>query len=42
VVLSWLDWQLKGDKEAAEMFQGDNCGLCTDPKWVVVGKKNID
>jgi dienelactone hydrolase len=42
VALAWLNWQLKGDMEAAKMFQGDACGLCTDPKWVVVGKKNID
>jgi hypothetical protein len=42
VALAWLDWQLKGDKEAAKMFRGDKCSLCADPKWVVVGKKNID
>jgi dienelactone hydrolase len=41
VALSWLDWQLKGDKEAAKMFQGVECGLCTDPDWVV-DKKKID
>jgi dienelactone hydrolase len=41
VALSWLDWQLKGDGEAAKMFQGDECGLCTDPNWVV-DKKKID
>ena len=41
VALSWLDWQLKGNKEAAKMFQGDTCGLCTDPEWVT-RKKKID
>jgi len=41
VALAWLDWQLKGDKEASKMFQGDACGLCTDPEWIV-SKKSID
>jgi hypothetical protein len=41
VTLAWLDWQLKGDKEAAKMFQGDKCGLCTDPQWVT-RKNKID
>ncbi|HEX5045721.1 MAG TPA: hypothetical protein VFX89_01275 [Gammaproteobacteria bacterium] len=33
VTVAWLDWQLKGDKKAANMFVGDKCGLCTNPKW---------
>ena len=41
VALAWLDWQLKGSKEAAKMFQGDKCSLCTDPQWVT-RKKKID
>jgi hypothetical protein len=41
VTLAWLDWQLKGRKEAAKMFQGDKCGLCVDTKWVT-RKKKID
>jgi hypothetical protein len=41
VALSWFDWQLKGSKEAAKMFQGDKCTLCTDSKWIV-HKKKID
>jgi hypothetical protein len=41
VALAWLDWQLKRNKEAAKMFQGDKCSLCTDPKWVT-HKKKID
>ncbi len=40
VTLAWLDWQLKGNKEAAKMFEGDKCGLCTDPQWVT-RKKNF-
>jgi len=41
VALAWLDWQLKKDGEAAKMFRGDPCGLCTDPQWVV-RKKKVD
>jgi hypothetical protein len=36
-----LKWQFKGDKEAAKMFQGPQCGLCQDPKWHV-SKKNME
>jgi hypothetical protein len=41
VALAWLDWQLKGNKEAAKMFQGDQCSLCIDSQWVI-RKKKID
>ena len=27
VARTWLDWQLKGDKDAAKMFVGKKCGL---------------
>lgn len=33
VTVAWLKWQLKGDKEAAKMFLGDRCTLCTNPTW---------
>jgi dienelactone hydrolase len=33
VVVNWLNWQLRGDTEAARMFLGENCGLCRDPAW---------
>jgi dienelactone hydrolase len=39
VALKWLDWQLSGDKEAAKMFVGKDCGLCTDPAWTVDRKR---
>jgi len=32
-VLSWLDWQLKGDAKAREAFSGPNCSLCKDTDW---------
>lgn len=41
VAVSWLDWQLRGDKEAAKRFVGAECGLCKDPAWKVE-RKNFD
>lgn len=32
-VVAWLNWQLRGDAEAAKMFVGQDCGLCRDPAW---------
>jgi dienelactone hydrolase len=32
-VVAWLDWQLRGDEEAAKNFVGKDCGLCRDPAW---------
>ena len=36
---AWLNWQLKGDKEAAKVFLGTDCGLCKDPKWTLQKKR---
>jgi hypothetical protein len=36
--VAWLNWQLKGDQRASEMFRGADCGLCVNPKWVVQTK----
>jgi hypothetical protein len=33
VVVKWLDWQLRGDAQAARMFVGEDCGLCRDQQW---------
>jgi hypothetical protein len=41
VSVDWLDWQLKGDKQAAKRFTGAQCGLCTDAAWSVQ-RKRID
>jgi hypothetical protein len=38
VVLSWLDWHLRGDEEARRMFVGSDCGLCRDPAWQLQSK----
>lgn len=35
VAVSWLDWQLRGDQQAARRFVGKDCGLCKDPAWDV-------
>lgn len=39
VAVGWLNWQLKGDRRAARMFVGADCGLCVNPRWVVQSKK---
>jgi len=40
VALSWLDWQLKGDMQAAKRFVGGDCGLCKDADWKLE-RKNV-
>jgi hypothetical protein len=39
VVTAWLQWQLRGDSSAAEMFMGDPCGLARQEGWRVEKKK---
>jgi hypothetical protein len=38
VASSWLRWQFKKDADAAKMFVGDDCSLCTNPTWDVESK----
>jgi len=40
VATAWFQWQLKGDKKAAAMFEGEPCGVATMAGWKVE-KKNI-
>jgi len=40
VATAWLQWQLKGDKTEASMFQGESCGVSKMEGWKVE-KKNI-
>ena len=40
VAVSWLDWQLRGDRAAARRFVGDDCGLCRDASWTLQ-RKNL-
>lgn len=35
---AWLDWQLKGDAQAARWFVGPGCRLCTTFGWTVQRK----
>ena len=41
VASAWLEWQLKGDKEAGKMFTGEPCELSQRKGWKVE-KKNIE
>lgn len=41
VAVNWLEWQLRGDREAATWFVGDDCVLCTDAEWTLE-MKNFD
>jgi dienelactone hydrolase len=36
---AWLDWQLKGDSQAARWFVGRECRLCTTYGWSVQRKQ---
>lgn len=38
---AWLNWKLKGDRTAARLFTGKDCGLCGDARWKVT-RKGID
>lgn len=38
---AWLDWQLKGDQNAAKKFNGVECGLCNQLGWHVL-TRNIN
>jgi len=38
VALAWLDWQLKGKKEASKMFLGEDSTLARDAEWTVESK----
>ena len=39
VTVAWLKWQLRNDREAAEMFVGEQCTLCRNPNWETHSKK---
>lgn len=39
IAVDWLDWLLRGDKQARKTFVGSNCGLCSDPKWTIQRKR---
>jgi hypothetical protein len=39
VASNWLRWQFKGDKQAAKMFVGKDCSLCTNANWDTASKR---
>jgi dienelactone hydrolase len=39
VASNWVRWQFKGDREAAKMFVGAQCALCTNPTWDTAAKR---
>lgn len=39
VASNWVRWQFKGDKQAAKMFVGKDCELCTNSNWDTAAKK---
>jgi predicted alpha/beta-hydrolase family hydrolase len=39
VATAWFQWQLKGDKAAAKMFEGESCGVARMEGWKVEKKK---
>lgn len=41
LVISWLDWQLKGDSAAGKRFTGAGCGYCADARFTIE-RKNLD
>ncbi|MCW9706059.1 hypothetical protein [Fodinibius salsisoli] len=41
--VGWMQWQMKGDTEAAQLFKGHPTGFeKADSKWTEIRKKNID
>lgn len=42
VALAWLDWQLKGDKQAAQMFQGADCGVAKREGWTIEKNEKLE
>ena len=38
ITVRWLEWQTRADAEAAKMFKGRNCDLCSDPAWHIQRK----
>lgn len=39
VAVNWVRWWFKGDQNAARMFKGAQCTLCTDPHWDTESKR---
>jgi dienelactone hydrolase len=35
IATAWLDWQLRADAAAAQLFTGPDCGLCKGSAWTL-------
>ena len=42
VALAWLNWQLKGDQEAAKMFKGADCGISKREGWTIEKNEKLE
>ena len=42
VALAWLQWQLKGDRQAAKMFKGKDCLLSKREGWTIEKNKRFN
>lgn len=42
VALAWLQWQLKGDQQAAKMFKGKDCDLTKREGWTIEKNKMFE
>ncbi len=42
VALAWLNWQLKGDQQAAKMFKGSDCELSKRKDWTIEKNAKFD
>ena len=42
VALAWLNWQLKGDQQAAKMFKGNDCELSKRKDWTIEKNAKFD
>ena len=40
--LAWLQWQLKGDRQAAKMFLAPDCGISKRPRWTIEKNGLVD
>ena len=42
VALAWLNWQLKGDQQAAKMFKGADCELSKREGWTIEKNDKVE
>ena len=40
--ISWLNWNLKGDKNAAKMFLGNDNGMSQRKDWTIEKNELVD